>query len=200
MTNNGPITPQGAKKASQFLQLCDQTNTPMIFLQNTTGFLVGVEAEQAGQVKHGSKMIQSVANFRPPKITIIVGNAYGAGNYAMCSKSLKPEFIFSWPTARQAVMGGAQAAGVLRVVAEDRARAMGQEIPEAQREAMALSAEKLISSMEQSSESMFCSSRMMDDGIIDPVDTRQVLIFTLETCLESTLRGTRPNSFGVARF
>ena len=86
MTNNGPITPHGAKKASQFLQLCDQTNTPMIFLQNTTGFLVGVEAEQAGQVKHGSKMIQSVANFRPPKITIIVGNAYGAGNYAMCSK------------------------------------------------------------------------------------------------------------------
>ena len=105
ITNNGPITPQGAKKASQFLQLCDQTNTPMIFLQNTTGFLVGVEAEQAGQVKHGSKMIQAVANFRPIKLTIIVGNAYGAGNYAMCSKSLKPEFVFSWPTARQARHG-----------------------------------------------------------------------------------------------
>jgi len=200
MTNNGPITPQGAKKASQFLQLCDQTNTPMIFLQNTTGFLVGVEAEQAGQVKHGSKMIQAVANFRPTKITIIVGNAYGAGNYAMCSKSLKPEFVFSWPTARQAVMGGAQAAGVMRVVAEDRARATGQEIPEAQRQAMAEGAEKLIASMEQSSESMFCSSRMMDDGIIDPADTRQVLIFTLETCLETTFRGTQPNTFGVARF
>jgi len=200
ITNNGPITPEGAKKASQFLQLCDQTNTPMIFLQNTTGFLVGVEAEQAGQVKHGSKMIQAVANFRPIKITIIVGNAYGAGNYAMCSKSLKPEFVFSWPTARQAVMGGAQAAGVMRVIAEDRARLAGQEIPQAQREMMEKQGETLIASMEQSSEAMFCSSRMMDDGIIDPADTREVLIFTLETCLESSHRGTKPNTFGVARF
>jgi geranyl-CoA carboxylase beta subunit len=200
MTNNGPITPQGAKKASQFLQLCDQTNTPMIFLQNTTGFLVGVEAEQAGQVKHGSKMIQAVANFRPIKLTIIVGNAYGAGNYAMCSKSLRPEFVFSWPTARQAVMGGAQAAGVMSVIAEDRARNTGQEIPQEQRDMMEKQGEKLIASMEHSSESMFCSSRMMDDGIIDPADTREVLIFTLETCLEKNHRGTQANTFGVARF
>ena len=120
ITNNGPITPQGAIKASQFLQLCDQSNTAMVFLHNTTGFLVGVEAEQTGQVKHGSKMIQSVANFRPPKIAIIVGNSYGAGNYAMCSKSLKPVFSFSWPTARTAVMGGAQAAKVLSIVTEAR--------------------------------------------------------------------------------
>ena len=200
ITNNGPITPQGAKKASQFLQLCDQTNTPMIFLQNTTGFLVGVEAEQAGQVKHGSKMIQAVANFRPIKLTIIVGNAYGAGNYAMCSKSLRPEFIFSWPTARQAVMGGAQAAGVMRVIAEDRARNTGQEIPQEQKDMMEKQGEKLTASMERSSESMFCSSRMMDDGIIDPADTREVLIFTLETCLETSHRGTQANTFGVARF
>ncbi len=199
ITNNGPITPQGAKKASQFLQLCDQTNTPMIFLQNTTGFLVGVEAEQAGQVKHGSKMIQAVANFRPIKLTIIVGNSYGAGNYAMCSKSLKPEFVFSWPTARQAVMGGAQAAGVMRVIAEDKARLSGQQIPQEQKELMQKHGEQLIASMERSSEAMYCSSRMMDDGIIDPVDTRQVLIFTLETSLETNHRGTRPNTFGVAR-
>jgi geranyl-CoA carboxylase beta subunit len=199
ITNNGPITPEGAKKASQFLQLCDQTNTPMIFLQNTTGFLVGVEAEQAGQVKHGSKMIQAVANFRPIKLTIIVGNAYGAGNYAMCSKSLKPEFVFSWPTARQAVMGGAQAAGVMRVIAEDRARLTGQEIPPEQKKLMEQHSEKLIASMEHSSEAMFCSSRMMDDGIIDPADTREVLIFALETSLETPHRGTKPNTFGVAR-
>jgi len=200
ITNNGPITPQGAKKASQFLQLCDQTNTPMIFLQNTTGFLVGVEAEQAGQVKHGSKMIQAVANFRPIKLTIIVGNAYGAGNYAMCSKSLRPAFVFSWPTARQAVMGGAQAAGVMRVIAEDRARNTGQEIPQEQKDMMEKQGEKLIASMEKSSESMFCSSRMMDDGIIDPADTREVLIFALTTCLETNHRGTQANTFGVARF
>ena len=128
----GRSLPQGAKKASQFLQLCDQSNTPMLFLHNTTGFLVGVEAEQAGQVKHGSKMIQAVANFRPPKISIIVGNSYGAGNYAMCSKSLMPAFVFSWPTARQAVMGGSQAASVLRIVAEDRAALTGQPLSDEQ--------------------------------------------------------------------
>ncbi|MEM7016506.1 MAG: carboxyl transferase domain-containing protein [Pseudomonadota bacterium] len=199
ITNNGPITPEGAKKASHFLQLCDQSNTPMIFLHNTTGFLVGVEAEQSGQVKHGSKMIQAVVNFRPPKVSIIVGNSYGAGNYAMCSKSLKPEFVFSWPTARQAVMGGAQAAGVMRIIAEDRAAATGQTISEEEQAKMEKSSERLIAGMEHTSEAMFCSSRMMDDGIIDPADTRKVLIFTLETCLETEYRGNQPNIFGVQR-
>ncbi len=199
ITNNGPITPEGAKKASQFLQLCDQTDTPMLFLHNTTGFLVGVEAEQGGQVKHGSKMIQAVANFRPPKISIIVGNSYGAGNYAMCSKSLKPAFVFSWPTARQAVMGGAQAAGVLRIVAEDRAAATGQVISDEVREQMEKGAAGLIAGMEYTSEAMYCSSRMMDDGLIDPADTREIIIFTLETCKETEFRGTKPNTFGVAR-
>ncbi|MEM7217667.1 MAG: carboxyl transferase domain-containing protein [Pseudomonadota bacterium] len=199
ITNNGPITPQGAKKASQFLQLCDQADTPMVFLHNTTGFLVGVEAEQSGQVKHGSKMIQAVANFRPPKLSIIVGNSYGAGNYAMCSKSLRPEFIFSWPTARQAVMGGAQAAKVLTIVAEDRAERLGTELSDDQRQGLATQSERIVERMEHSSEAMFCSARMMDDGIIDPADTRSVLAFCLATVLESPYRGTEPNSFGVAR-
>ena len=199
ITNNGPITPKGAIKATQFLQLCDQSNTPMIFLQNTTGFLVGVEAEQGGQVKHGSKMIQAVANFRPPKITIIVGNSYGAGNYAMCSKSLKPAFVFSWPTARQAVMGGAQAAGVLRIVAEDRAKATGRELSEEEIAAIEQNSERIVNSMEASSEAIYCSAHMMDDGLIDPADTREVIAFCLETCLEMPYRDTRGNTFGVAR-
>lgn len=199
ITNNGPITPQGAKKATQFLQLCDQSDTPMLFLQNTTGFLVGVEAEQMGQVKHGSKMIQAVANFRPPKVTVIVANSYGAGNYAMCSKSLKPSFIFSWPTARQAVMGGAQVAGVLKIVAEDKAAKKGVELDEKQVAAIEARGNVLIEMMESTSEAMFCSSRMMDDGIIDPADTRRVVIFALETSKESGFRGTQPNTFGVAR-
>ena len=171
----------------------------MVFLHNTTGFLVGVEAEQNGQVKHGSKMIQAVVNFRPPKISIIVGNSYGAGNYAMCSKSLKPEFLFSWPTARQAVMGGAQAAGVLRIVAEDKAEATGQPIGEEQRAAMEKMSAGLVAAMENSSEALYCSSRMMDDGLIDPADTREVVIFSLETCKETTHRGTVSNTFGVQR-
>jgi len=199
ITNNGPITPVGAKKASHFLQLCDQSDTPMIFLHNTTGFLVGVEAEQDGQVKHGSKMIQAVVNFRPPKISIIVGNSYGAGNYAMCSKSLNPAFVFSWPTARQAVMGGAQAAGVIRIVTEDRAKVTGRTISDEERETMDKTGEMIIAGLEYVSESMYCSSRMMDDGIIDPVDTREVIIFTLETCKETEYRGTKPNTFGVQR-
>ena len=199
ITNNGPITPEGAKKASHFLQLCDQSNTPMVFLHNTTGFLVGVEAEHSGQVKHGSKMIQSVVNFRPPKITIIVGNSYGAGNYAMCSKSLKPEFVFSWPTARQAVMGGAQAAAVLRIVAEDRSKALGKALTDEELAGIEKNSERIIDSMERTSEAMYCSSRMMDDGLIDPADTREVIIFTLETCKESGYRGMQTNTFGVQR-
>jgi len=199
ITNNGPITPDGAIKSAQFLQLCDQSNTPMIFLHNTTGFLVGVEAEQGGQVKHGSKMIQAVMNFRPPKITIVVGNSYGAGNYAMCSKSLKPAFSFSWPTARTAVMGGAQAAKVLNIVAEDRLKAKGQEMDDATRDFLADQSEKIETGMEISSEAIYTSARMMDDGLIDPRDTRQVIAFCLESHLEMPYRDTQPNTFGVQR-
>lgn len=199
ITNNGPITPQGAMKSAHFLQICDQSNTPMIFLHNTTGFLVGLEAEQSGQVKHGSKMIQAVMNFRPPKITIIVGNSYGAGNYAMCSKSLKPVFSFSWPTARTAVMGGAQAAKVLSIVAEARFKSKGQEMDEDTKAFLAEQSQKIEAGMEISSEAIYTSSRMMDDGLIDPRDTRQIISFCLETVKETPHRNTEPNTFGVLR-
>ncbi len=199
ITNNGPITPQGALKSAQFLQLCDQSNTPMLFLHNTTGFLVGVEAEQMGQVKHGSKMIQAVANFRPPKVTIVVGNSYGAGNYAMCSHSLKPSFCFSWPTARTAVMGGAQAAKVLSIVAEDRFKAKGEEMPDEVKQGLEQQSERIEGDMEISSEAIFTSARMLDDGIIDPRDTRHVVSFCLATVFETPHRDTAPNSFGVLR-
>ena len=114
--NNGPIQPTGSVKAAQFMQLCDQTGTPLVFLQNTTGYMVGTAAERAGAIKHGSKMIQAVANARVPKITIVLGGSYGAGNYGMCGRGFDPRFIFSWPTARTAVMGGAQAAMVMEMV------------------------------------------------------------------------------------
>ncbi|MFK7751411.1 MAG: acyl-CoA carboxylase subunit beta [Sedimentitalea sp.] len=200
LTNNGPISPQGANKASQFLQLCDQTNTPMIFLHNTTGFLVGKEPEQLGQVKHGSKMIQAVANFRPPKFTIVVGNSYGAGNYAMGSQSLKPAFSFSWPSARTAVMGGAQAAKVLSIVAEDRFKAKGETPSKEVQAKLEAQAHAIEAAMEAASEAIYTSARMMDDGLIDPRDTRAVLAVCLETYAEKERRGTQPNSFGVARF
>jgi hypothetical protein len=114
--NNGPIQPSGSTKAAQFIQLCDQSGTPLIFLQNTTGYMVGSVAERSGAIKHGSKMIQAVANARVPKFTIVLGGSFGAGNYGMCGRGFDPRFIFSWPTARTAVMGGAQAAKVMDIV------------------------------------------------------------------------------------
>ena len=108
--NNGPIDADGAVKAAQFIQLCDQADTPLVFLQNTTGYMVGREAERAGIVKHGSKMIQAVANARVPKLTLHIGASFGAGNYGMCGRAFDPGFIFAWPNNRIAVMGGEQAA------------------------------------------------------------------------------------------
>jgi geranyl-CoA carboxylase beta subunit len=198
--NNAPITPAGAKKAAQLLQLCDQSATPVIFLQNTTGFLVGVEAEQGGQVKHGAKMIQAVANARVPKITLVVGNSFGAGNYAMASRALKPDFVFAWPSARTAVMGGAQAARVIRIVAEGKLARAGGALDEATSAVLDQQAQAIEEGLDAISESMHCSARLFDDGIIDPRDSRKTLWLALETCLEAARSQPRPNSFGVARF
>ncbi len=125
IANNGPITAQGAAKAGQFIQLCDQAGVPLLFLHNTTGFLVGTEPERAGIIKHGSKMIQAVANARVPKLSVVVGGSYGAGNYAMCGRGFDPRFIFAWPNARTSVMGPAQAGQVMRIVTEAKMRAGG---------------------------------------------------------------------------
>jgi len=116
--NNGPITTKGSVKAAQFIQLCCQQGTPIVYLQNTTGYMVGTEAERGGIVKHGSKMIQAVANATVPQITIVIGGSFGAGNYGMCGRAYDPRFIFAWPNSRTAVMGGEQAAGVMKTVTE----------------------------------------------------------------------------------
>jgi geranyl-CoA carboxylase beta subunit len=199
IANNAPITPAGAKKAAQFLQLCDQTNTPVVFIHNTTGFLVGVEPEQQGQVKHGAKLIQAVANARIPKLSLVVGNSYGAGNYAMASRALKPDFVFAWPTARTAVMGGAQAAKVMRIVAQAKLARAGTELDAATSGYLDQQAQAIESGFDAISEAMYCSARLFDDGIIDPVDTRKVLLLALETCLEGRTAAPRANTFGVAR-
>ena len=198
--NNAPITPNGAKKAAGFLQLCDQSDTPVLFLQNTTGFLVGLEAEQQGQVKHGAKLIQAVANARVPKIALVVGNSYGAGNYAMASRALKPDFVFAWPTARTAVMGGAQAAKVIRIVAMGKLARAGATLDDATSALLDQQAAAIESGLDATSEAMYCSARLFDDGIIDPRDSRKVLLLALETCLQARRASPRPNTFGVARF
>jgi geranyl-CoA carboxylase beta subunit len=199
ISNNGPITPAGANKASQFIMLADQKATPLIFLQNTTGFLVGTEVERGGQVKHSAKLIQQVANARGPKITVLVGNAYGAGNYAMASRALKPEFVLAWPSARQSLMGGAQAAKVMEIVTEQKWARQGVEPTPEMREGLHNQGKMIEMGLEIFSESMFCSARLMDDGIIDPRDTRRALSFLLDTCLEGRARQVQPLSYGVQR-
>jgi geranyl-CoA carboxylase beta subunit len=194
--NNGPITPAGAAKATQFIQLCEQSNTSLLFFHNTTGFMVGTNAEQNGIIKHGSKMLQAVANSSVPKLTIVVGGSYGAGNYAMCGRGLDPRFIFAWPNSRTAVMGGAQAGKVLRIVTEDKHEKMGKEAdPKMLDMIEQATAEKL----DTGSTALFGTARLWDDGLIDPRDTRKVLAFLLDICDESDRRPLRTNTFGVAR-
>jgi geranyl-CoA carboxylase beta subunit len=195
--NNGPIQPAGSTKAAQFIQLCDQSGTPLVFLQNTTGYMVGKAAEQGGAIKHGSKMIQAVANARVPKFTIVLGGSFGAGNYGMCGRGFDPRFIFSWPSARTAVMGGAQAAKVMDILNRAKLQRMG--LP-ANDEALAAMSDALRNRLDAESHVLFGTARLWDDGVIDPRDTRRILGLCLALAQEAEQRPLRPNTFGVARF
>ena len=194
--NNGPIQPQGSTKAAQFIQLCDQSGTPLVFLQNTTGYMVGKAAEHAGAIKHGSKMIQAVANARVPKFAVVLGGSYGAGNYGMCGRGFDPRFIFAWPSARTAVMGGAQAAKVMDILNRNKLEKMG--LP-ANDEALAAMSDALRNRLDAESAALFGTARLWDDGIVDPRDTRRILGLCLALASESAQRTLRPNTFGVAR-
>lgn len=194
--NNGPITARGAGKAAQFIELCDQTRTPLVFLHNTTGFMVGTDAEKSGIIRQGSKMIQAVANARVPKISFVVGGSFGAGNYAMCGRGFDPHFIFSWPNARTAVMGGEQAGKVLRIVTEEKMLKLGQPPDAAKLSAIET---KTAEQLDRSSTALFSTAHLWDDGIIDPRDTRKVLGFLLDTCLDAEATRLASNTFGVPR-
>ena len=196
VANNAPIMPAGSLKAAQFVQLCDQSGLPLVFLQNTTGYMVGTTAEQEGAVKHGSKMIQAVANARVPKFTVIVGGSYGAGNYGMCGRGFSPRFIFSWPTARTAVMGGAQAAQVMEIVSRAKAAREGTAVDEA---ALEKTSRFIKAGIEAQSSALYGTARLWDDGIIDPRDTRRILGLCLTIAAEAEDKHARTNTFGVAR-
>jgi len=194
--NNGPIDPAGANKVGQFLQLCESADIPVVFLNNTTGYMVGTDYEQAGMIKHGSKMIQAVSNITVPKITFYIGASFGAGNYGMSGYAYEPDFLFSWVNARTGVMAGASAAKTMRQVAEVRAARKGEKVDEAAADAQ----EKTITDIFTRQESAFYTSgRCLDHGVIDPRDTRKVLGFVLETIAEGRNRNIKPNTFGVAR-
>lgn len=196
ISNNGPITAAGATKAGQFIQQCDQTGTPLVFLQNTTGFMVGSSSEQAGIVKHGSKMVQAVSNARVPRITIVMGASFGAGNYGMCGRAFEPDFIFAWPTSRLAVMGGEQAGKVLAIVEEAKLKAQGKDAPQAMLDEII---NTIKDKFDAESSALSVTARLIDDGLIDPRDTRKVLGMCLSICQDAKQRELNPNAFGVAR-
>ncbi|HTZ10723.1 MAG TPA: carboxyl transferase domain-containing protein [Acidimicrobiales bacterium] len=192
--HRGVLFSEEANKATQFIQLANQTDTPLVFLQNTTGYMVGREYEQRGIIKDGAKMINAVSNSSVPHLTLNIGASYGAGNYGMCGRAYNPRFLFAWPNARSAVMGPAQLAGVLSIVARQGAAARGQEFDEEQDAAMRSAVEAQI---EQESMPLFLSGLLYDDGIIDPRDTRHVLGMCLSVIHTTPIAGTR--GYGVFR-
>jgi len=196
VTNNGPLDPAGSNKVTHFIQACCQTGTTIVYLQNTTGFIVGTEAERAGMIKHGAKQIQALSNATVPQITIYCGASFGAGNYGMCGRGFHPRFAFSWPNARTAVMGPQQAAGTMEIVMREGAARKGVPVDEAQLRALT---DKIIATFERQMHAFYTSGLLLDDGIIDPRDTRRVLALTLALCHESARRTLQPMQFGVAR-
>jgi geranyl-CoA carboxylase beta subunit len=196
LTNNGPLDPAGASKATHFIQQCCQSGLPLVYLQNTTGYIVGRESERAGMIKHGSKMIQAVANATVPQVTIQCGASYGAGNYGMCGRGFAPRFLFSWPNARTAVMGAEQAAGTMAIVLEASAKERGLEPDRTQIDGMRA---RIVETFERQTSAFYTSGRLLDDGIIDPRDTRRVLTQVLYLFRRADSFALRPLTFGVAR-
>ena len=192
--NNGALFSESAEKAAQFIQLCNQIDTPLIFLHNITGYIVGTDFEQGGITKNGSKMINAVSNSTVPHISIIVGASYGAGNYGMSGRAFGPRFTFIWPTAKIAVMGPRQMAGVMTIVGRASAQRRGVEFDEAADAKRAANVEYWA---EERSKGLYATSRISDDGMIDPRDTRVVIAMALSACANNEVKGTK--EFGTWR-
>ncbi|MBF6149931.1 MULTISPECIES: acyl-CoA carboxylase subunit beta [Nocardia] len=190
----GVLFSEEAQKAAQFIQLANQSNTPLLFLHNTTGYMVGKEYEQKGIIKHGAMMINAVSNSKVPHISLLMGASYGAGHYGMCGRAYDPRFVFAWPSAKSAVMGGAQLAGVISIVGRAAAEARGQAFDEEADKGMRAMIEAQI---EAESLPMFMSGRLYDDGVIDPRDTRTVLGMALSAIHNAPIKGAE--GFGVFR-
>ncbi|GAA4402000.1 acyl-CoA carboxylase subunit beta [Quisquiliibacterium transsilvanicum] len=196
ITNNGPIDPAGAAKATHFIQACCQAQVPILYLNNTTGYMVGRAYEEAGIIKHGSKMIQAVTNATVPQITIYCGASFGAGNYGMCGRGFHPRFCFSWPNAKTAVMGGEQAAKTMSIVTEAAMARKGAPVDRAQLDKIE---KKIIDNFDSQMDVFTTSARVLDDGVIDPRDTRAVLSYVLSICREADARKPHKMQFSVAR-
>lgn len=194
IANNGILFSESALKATHFISLCCQEHTPMIFLQNISGYMVGKKYEHGGIAKDGAKMVHAVANAAVPKFTVVIGGSYGAGNYGMCGRAFDPTLMFMWPNARIAVMGGEQAAAVLATVKAEQLRKRQQTLSD---DEMAKIKQPILAKYERESSAYYASARLWDDGIIDPRHTRAVLARGLAA---STQVQDMPTTFGVLRF
>ncbi len=194
LANNGVLFSEESNKAAQFIQLANRQDVPLLFIQNTTGYMVGKAYEQRGIIKDGARMINAVSNSTVPHITLMAGGSYGAGNYGMCGRAYDPRFLFTWPNHKTAVMGPQQLAGVLSLVSRAAAKAAGKRFDEEGDAAMRQAVEEQI---ESESLALYSTARLWDDGIIDPRDTRTVLGLSLSAAHSAEVRGT--SSFGVFR-
>lgn len=193
LANNGILFSESAQKGAHFIELCTREGIPLLFLQNITGFMVGRSAEAGGIAKAGAKLVTAVACARVPKLTVVIGGSYGAGNYAMCGRAYAPRFLFQWPNARTSVMGGEQAAHVLATIRAEAMAAQGKPWSDAERAAFMA---PVLEQYESQGHPYYASARLWDDGVIDPLDTRRVLSLALAACHCAPEEDTR---FGVFR-
>ena len=194
VANNGVLFGESAQKGAHFIQLCNRRRMPLVFLQNITGFMVGKRVEQAGIAKDGAKMVNAVATATVPKLTVVIGGSFGAGNYAMCGRAYGPRMMWMWPNARISVMGGDQAALVLSTVKADGLEARGESWPEQERQDYE---EMIRAQYETQGNPLYASGRLWDDGVIDPLETRAILAHGLSAALNAPEPGEKP--FGIFR-
>ncbi|MCS3455758.1 3-methylcrotonyl-CoA carboxylase beta subunit [Aeromonas sp. BIGb0405] len=197
LANNGVLHSDSAQKGAHFIQLCNRRAIPLLFLQNITGFMVGSQAEREGIAKHGAKLVTAVACSRVPKLTLITGGSFGAGNYGMCGRAFDPDFLFSWPNSRISVMGGEQAAGVLVQVRRDKLAAAGKPLDEQEAQAIRT---PVLDQYERQGHPYYASARLWDDGVIDPAQSRTVLALALAACQDALARArVTPEQYGIFR-
>ncbi|MCT2591073.1 methylcrotonoyl-CoA carboxylase [Streptomyces sp. N2-109] len=198
VANNGILFSESAQKGAHFIELCDQRGIPLLFLQNISGFMVGRAYEAGGIAKHGAKMVTAVACTRVPKLTVVIGGSYGAGNYSMCGRAYGPRFLWMWPNAKISVMGGEQAASVLSTVKRDQLEARGEEWSQQEEDAFRA---PVRAQYEEQGDAYYASARLWDDGVIDPLETRTVLGLALTACANAPLPQRDPSvpHYGVFR-
>ena len=193
VANNGVLFSDSALKATHFIEMCSQRQIPLVFLQNITGFMVGRDYEAGGIAKDGAKMVMAVSNARVPKVTVVIGASNGAGNYGMCGRAYSPRFLFMWPNARISVMGGEQAASVLLSVKQAQLEASGKAMSEEEQRAFQ---QPILDKYDREGSPYYSTARLWDDGVIDPVDTRDVIGLSLASTLATA---DEPSRFGVFR-